>query len=206
MRRRLLLLSFTLVVALVASWQFASSSGAARQANRDNVTVTITGTETFLPSGVHATFRFPAAATKVHAGGLITFDNQTNDGHTMTLVAATDVPKSFNCPICDQVNSLYFPGNGPPAGFNIDNGVISDDTNNDADASDTNGFPIEDFDTPTHSGPSAVGDSTLVDANGSNNGGGPTTRVVQVTAPVGTTLEYICTFHPWMQGTIIVTG
>ena len=29
---------------------------------------------------------------------------------------------------------------------------------------------------------------------------------VQVTAPAGTTLYYLCAIHPWMQGTIVVTG
>jgi len=28
----------------------------------------------------------------------------------------------------------------------------------------------------------------------------------QVTAPAGTTLSYLCAFHPWMQGTIKVTS
>jgi plastocyanin len=184
----------------------ANAAHAAGQAGRGSVTVKIVGTETFKPNGEMSTYRFPDAPIKVNQGGFITFDNQTNDGHTITLVSAADVPKSFNCPVCNDVNNVYFPGNGPPAGFNIDNGLINDDESQfDADALDGNGVPIEDFDTVSHSNgqSSTIGDSTLVDANGSNNGGGPTQRTVQVTASPGT-YNIICTFHPWMHGTIVV--
>lgn len=195
---------------LAGSWLAIPTAGATGQASRDNVTVTIVGTESFLPTGEHSTFRFPAAPTKVRSGGFITFDNQTNDGHTMTLIASADVPTSFRCQVCDQVNGTYFTGNGPPAGFNIDNGVINDDDGQaDADLTDPGGNAIEDFDTVSHSNgpaPATIGDSALVDANGSNNNGFATTRVVQVTAPAGTTLHYICTFHPWMHGTIQVVN
>ena len=193
----------------VAPWLFPDLAGAAPPPKPDNVTVKIEGKSTFSRHGVSETFHFPDAPTKVHSGGFITFDNQTNDGHTMTLIAAADIPNSFDCKLCDQVNGVYFP-NGSPAGFNIDGGFINDDASQaDANAVDANGFAIEDFDTVSHSNgtdPATIGDSTLVDANGSNNQGFPTTRVVQVTAPPGTTLEYICTFHDWMHGTIKVVS
>ena len=195
-------------ILMAATSLVATRAGATAPVSRNSVTVDIVGAETFLPNGVHSTFHFPAAPTQVASGGFSAFNNQTNDGHTPTLIAAADLPTSFNCPLCDAVNGLYFPGNGPPAGFNIDNGTVGDDdTQADADAVDANGAPIEDFDTVSHSNgaaPPTIGDSTLIDANGSNNQGGPFVRTVQVTAPPGTVLHYFCTFHPWMQGVIEV--
>src|SRR5438067_2081853 len=91
------------MVAVLAVPLTVAQAGAGGQTKRDSVTVEIVGSESFKPNGVTSNFRFPDAPTKVHSGGFITFDNQTNDGHTMALVAAADVPKSFNCPLCDQV-------------------------------------------------------------------------------------------------------
>jgi hypothetical protein len=150
-------------------------------------------------------------------------------GHNMSLIAANDLPipggrlvvDSFNiCPLCDAISGLYFSnpgGNGPPAGVQIDNGKLSDDDTvpDDADVQDpavpkgfTPPFPVllADFDTVSHTnptGPPTIGDSTLVDAYGPANNGFVTQRTVRMSTVPGT-YHYVCTFHPWMQGTIVV--
>jgi plastocyanin len=196
----------------------AGATGAAP--NKSSVSVDIVGSEKFLPNRETSTYRFPDAPIKVASGRTITFNNQTADGHTITLVAPGDLATSFNCPVCDAVNSVYFPGNGngPPAGAQIDAGTITDDDPQadappgDADALDgpqSDHFPpvlIEDFDTVSHSNPSApptVGDSSFVFPN-PNPFGAPIVRTVQVTAKSGAVLHYMCTIHPWMQGQIDV--
>ena len=205
----------------------ANAAHATGRSDPNNVTVSISGTESFQPNGLKTTYHFPDAPIKVNRGGFITFVNNTNDFHTITLVDAGAVPTSFNCSLCDAVNQTYGGGNGPPAGLQIDAGHLTDDpttdtqTDTDPDTPDPNYTPgvlpidpsqvlIEDFDTPGTYGPGpdftpVVGDSTLVAPSGfpSPNFQVLPNREIQVTAAPGT-YHYICTFHPWMQGTIEV--
>ena len=208
MRKKLALIACLLLVGTVPVVDGVAH--AVGTASRGAVTVKIVGTDTFRPNGESATYHFPDAPTKVQQGGSITFVNQSDDVHTPTLVVASAVPTSFNCPLCDVVNGMYFPTNsqGPPAIFQIDNGTANDDVDKDADAADpvvTAPFPgvlTEDFDTPgsyAGDGTPVVGDSTIVGPSSSP----VPQRTIQITAAPGT-YHYICTIHPWMQGTIIV--
>jgi hypothetical protein len=101
---------------------------------------------------------------------------------------------------------------GPPLTPQIDNGKPNDDeTQTDADTPDTAainhggtnvppGFPpllVEDFDTPSTA--TTVGDATIIAPPGQ----GPTERTIVMTGPPGL-YRYMCTVHPWMQGTIRV--
>lgn len=196
----------------------ANAAQATGRSDPNNVTVPISGTETFQPNGLKTTYHFPDAPIRVNQNGFITFVNNTNDFHTITLVDAAAVPTSFDCRLCDATNLVFGGGNGPPNGLQIDNGQITDDTNDDADASDPNYTPgvlpvspedvqIEDFDTPGTYGAGGpqVGDATLVAPAGfpSPDHQVLPSREIQVTAAPGT-YHYICTFHPWMQGTIVV--
>jgi plastocyanin len=210
-------ISGTAAVVLAVSLLVTRAGATGAAPNKNSVSVDIVGAEKFLPNRETSTYRFPDAPTKVASGGTITFNNQTNDGHSITLVAPGDLATSFNCPVCDAVNSLYFTGNGngPPAGAQIDAGTITDDDSQadtpPGDAPDgPQAFPvpvlIEDFDTVSHPNPTTpptVGDSTFVFPN-PNPFGAPVVRTVQVTAPSGTVLHYMCTIHPWMQGQIDV--
>ncbi len=191
-----------------------ASSGATASAP-SHVTVHIIGDNHMVPNrSISATYRFPDVI-RVKTGGTITFVNDTLDGHTMTMVVSTDLPKSaratFDCGICNTVNSIYGAGNGLPNVLQIDGGHPGDDeSNSDADAHDPGvppGLPvaglIEDFDTPAHSNhgaPPTIGDSTIIGPVGSP----VTQRTILVAAGPGT-YHYFCTFHAWMQGTIIVT-
>jgi plastocyanin len=188
-----------------------------------SVSVNITGGDHFIRPGlVTNDFSFPKSTTVVRQGGTITFHNLTSEGHTMTLVAAADVPTTTaqvdNCALCNAVNAVFgLTQSGPPAAAQLDAGKPGDDDSQaDADTVDTgaiasakNPLPpglqvlIEDFDTPGHG--TTPGDATLVDtADPVNGSGAPTQRTIVMTAKPGL-YHYICTLHPWMQGTIRVT-
>jgi plastocyanin len=205
-----------------------ASAYASGTAGPKTVTVQIVGKNIFQRNEfITTTYRFPENTIKVHKGDMITFVNKTDDAHTMTLVRAADLPGSvaqtFNCTVCNDVNNLFGIGGPPgglPAGVQIDNGKLTDDDTGAPDADVTDPavppgvhlpFPVlvQDFNAASHSnptGPSTIGDSTLVDATGPSNHGFVTQRTVKVTAEEGTTLNYYCTIHPWMQGTIQVVG
>jgi plastocyanin len=187
-----------------------------------SVTVNITGGDHFVHPGLFTNdFSFPRKPIRVAQGGTITFVNQTTDGHTVALVGEGDVPATTdqvdNCDVCNTVNGAFFsdPNAQAPSVAQLDNGVSDDETNpDDADAVDTGAIAsaggqvppgigpvlIEDFDTP--STPAAAGDATILAPNG---GQGPSQRTIVMTAPPGD-YHYICTIHPWMQGTIKVVG
>jgi plastocyanin len=188
----------------------------ASTASRTKV-IKIEGRDSFVANGfLLNTFHFQPGIITVHQGQMVQFDNMTIDAHTMTLVAKADLPNTipevFQCKLCKAVNGVYFaPGSHNPSGVQIDNGQVTDDNDPDADTPDPAvppGAPftalVEDFDTVSHSnasGPPTVGDSSLI---GPVNSPAPSTRTIVITAPPGTVLHYFCTFHPWMQATIVV--
>jgi len=210
-----------------------SSVARAEEHGPKAVSVEILGGDHFVHPGLLTNdWRFPEEPITVARGGTITFHNKTGDGHTISLVAAGDVPQTTaqvdNCELCNTINNVYGAGNGLPNGVQLDNGVAGDDpAQADADTPDSGaiatispallthlppGFnlndfvQVADFDTPSHTnptGPDTVGDSTLVDTSGPNGNGFATQRTVVVTAAPGL-YHFICTFHPWMQGTIRV--
>ena len=220
--------AFTLLGSLV----LVGSAHATANSSPSGATVNIVGTDRFLPNSTQSTYRFPAAATRVASGGTITFVNQTGDGHAPAVIDPTYLPKSFNCQACNALigtaTGVFFtdPTANLPAGLSVQAGAI-DDT---IDVSTTvaswplfwsgptaGGVPQIDggnADMPTFSQPTtfdqtgspSVGDAVIVapGRNSGNNGGGPDTVTVQVNAPAGTTLHYVCLFHIWMQGTIQV--
>jgi plastocyanin len=191
------------------------------------VTANIVGRQTVVANvGYKATYRFPEDPIRVAQGGTITFVNKTDDFHTIALVNKADLPVPFNgkavdagpvqnnCAICNAVNQTFGAGNGPPSGLQIDNGTITDDDGQaDADVTDTAAIAsathlppgltpmVADFDTPGSGGVTpTVGDATII---ATKDSGAPTVRTVKMTAAPGT-YYYICTFHPWMEGKIIV--
>lgn len=177
-----------------------ATSGVGADGTKSAASVSIVGRDSWRVGRVENTYHFANDTVTVASGGTITWDNTTNDGHTISIIAAADLPTSFDCPVCDMVNEVYFPDpNGPPAGLSIDEGVIKD-------TAVTPTVPtFASFSSASHSaGGGVVGDSMLIDAAGSNNQGGPTSRSATITAPAGTVLRYGCTFHDWMQGTIRV--
>jgi plastocyanin len=209
-------------MALSASSIAVGASAYASSSAAKGVTVQIVGTNILrVNDSIKTTYRFPDTI-RVHQGELITFNNRTVEAHTVALVRAADLPTTvagvFNCALCNTVNSIFSPSGGPglPAGVQIDNGKITDDESDaDADVTDPNvpsGVPlpfpvlVQDFNVSAHSGPGGsmtVGDATLVPSTVDHVGF--TARTVKVTADPGT-YHYFCTFHAWMQGTLIVTS
>ena len=214
------MLSRKLVVAAAAALLFGTTpliGNAVASTAAATKVIEIKGRDSFVPNGyLLNTYRFEPAVIKVHQGDRVQLVNKTTDGHTMTLVARADLPRTipevFGCKLCKAVNGVYFAGGGHnPSGVQIDNGQLTDDNDTDADTPDPAGPPgapftalIEDFDTVSHSNPGGaptIGDSTLI---GPVNSPAPSTRTIVITAPPGTVLHYFCTFHAWMQATIVV--
>jgi plastocyanin len=147
-------------------------------------TVQIIGDERFVPDAmIMATFRFTPGPLEVRSGEQVTWQNTTIDPHTVSVVRHADVPttvdQAFDCQICSLLRVAHFPN-----GFDQPPALVIDDFK-------PAGFP-----------PSLdnAGDSFLI-----GSVGGPGDNVTAlITAAPGSTLDYICAIHPWMQGTIRV--
>ncbi len=180
--RRLLVLTASALVALTTS-VVLSSADVAR-------TVTIKGTERFIPNAfISADFRFEPGPLSVKSGDSVTWQNTTNDGHTISIVPSqpTTIGEVFNCgapgTVCAPILQCHFPAGfgqgGPPPEINP---LCGNATTGEL---------------------KAVGDSFLIPPPGF---GPPSAQTVtaMITAPAGTTLLYMCVIHPWMQGSISV--
>ncbi len=213
------------IAALTVPLVAANSAGATNDRPRAAV-VNILGGDHFIRPGLLTNdYRFDAENIVVEQGTTITFKNHTTDGHTMALVTAAALPKTTaqvdNCEngsggtICDAVNGIFFGANqngpgGPPLTAQIDRGkATDDDAQADADTPDTGALNsgqvppnigpvlVEDF--ATRGTATTAGDATIVAPPGQ----GPTQRTVVMTGAPGV-YHYMCTLHPWMQGTITV--
>ena len=229
MRARMrLLMSAVGIAALTMPIVSGGSAGAVSDKPRA-FSVLILGADHFVHPGLFINdYRFDDENIVVERGSTITFKNKTTDGHTIALVTGPALPKNTadvdNCQfgngatVCSAVNGVFFGPNqggpgGPPVTPQIDNGKPNDDAQADADALDTGainngggslppGFPpllIEDFDTASTA--TTVGDATIV----APPGRGPVQRTIVMTAAPGL-YHYMCTLHPWMQGTIQVVS
>ncbi len=147
---------------------------------RDARAVRVTGTESFIPNAkVMATFRFAPGPITVRSGETVTWTDDTNDLHTISVVRAADLPTNieevFTCPACGPILAGHFDlSTTPPT-------LITPVLGGGADG--TAGFD----------GP---GDSKVLFPGGSVS--------AVITAPTGATLHYLCAIHAWMQGTINV--
>lgn len=171
-----LLLAGVLALAVAGGTALASGGGGAR--------IVINGRPSFKPNGyIKESFKFAPGTIKVRSGATVTLVNTTTDGHSLTIVKHSQVPRTIeqveNCSVCEKVLeahgvNLQGPPSGPPPHPQLDVGAAG-------------------FNQP--------GDSTLVAPKGS-----PHSRITfKVTAKPGTTLNFICAFHAWMQGRIVVT-
>jgi plastocyanin len=145
----------------------------------DSRAVRVTGTETFVPNAkIMATLRFNPGPLSVRSGETVTWTDETNDGHTISVVDAGDVPATiqdvFACPVCGGILAGHF-------NFSTSPPTITPVLGGGADG--TAGFD-------------GAGDSLALSPLG--------TVSAVITAPAGSTLHYICAIHPWMQGTISV--
>jgi plastocyanin len=147
-------------------------------------TITIKGSQAFKPNQyLQLNDSYTPGTVTIASGGTITLKNTDTDAHSLSLVKRSDVPRTVNqvnnCPVCGPIMQAHgINPNGPP--------LMGPPPHPDVNA----GAPG--FDTP--------GDSTLVGPKGR-----PRPKVsFKVTAKRGTTLYFICIFHPWMQGKLVV--
>jgi plastocyanin len=127
-------------------------------------------------------FHFGPGTVPIRSGGTVTLTNTTTDGHTLSIVKQSQLPRTINqiqnCSICGAIaksHGINFEGpptEGPPP------------------------FPVVNVGA---AGFDAPGDSVVIGPKGH---GGPVT--FKVTARPGTILHFICAFHPWMQGRFLV--
>jgi plastocyanin len=165
------------VLALAGSALGQGSKGPAK------AKIVIKGDESFKPNVVLTnTFRFEPGTVTVRSGGTVTMTNTTADAHALSIVKASQVPRTINqlhsCSVCEAIlkeHGINFEGpptNGPPPHLVVNAGAAG-------------------FDTP--------GDSVVIGPKGK---GGPVT--FKITARPGTTLHFVCAFHAWMQGRLLV--
>jgi plastocyanin len=145
--------------------------------------VLIEGAESIKPNAYYKnTFRFEAGTVTIRSGGTVTLTNKTTDGHTLSIVKKSQLPRTLKqleaCSVCQAIakshgiNTEGPPTAGPPPIPLVNVGGAG-------------------FDTP--------GDSVIIAPKGR---GGPVS--FKVTARPGTTLYFMCVIHPWMQGRFVV--
>ncbi|MFI5041265.1 MAG: hypothetical protein ACHQNA_05360 [Acidimicrobiales bacterium] len=199
------------VVALVAGVVPFVGVASASDGGPNAVTANITGKNLFTVNRLGgANYQFPDVI-HIAPGGTITFQNESDDFHTITLVAKGDLPTNAeqgnNCALCNTVNNLYGTGNGPPTALQAQNG----DPKSPGVGPDPAvpggigpfGLPAREIAFGTPATANSAGDTAIIAFAAA--GAGLTVRTIQAPAKKGI-YTYMCTFHPWMQGTIIVGG
>ncbi len=132
----------------------------------------------FIKDSVH----FVGGTVTVRSGGTVTVTNTTEDAHTLSIVKQSQLPRSLkqieNCGVCGEIAKSHGVNpEGPPQ----------------------QGPPPIPLVNVGPAGFNEPGDSVVIGPKGH---GGPVT--FKVTAPAGTTLNFMCAIHPWMQGRIQV--
>jgi plastocyanin len=145
--------------------------------------IVIKGDESFKPNAyTKNTFHFQAGTVSIRSGGTVTMTNTTMDAHSLSIVPQSQLPRTTNqvnnCNVCGAILASHGINlEGPPMHGPPPHPVVN--------------VGAAGFDTP--------GDSVVIGPKGR---GGPVTFTV--TARPGTTLSFLCAFHPWMQGRFLV--
>src|SRR5262249_42641161 len=145
--------------------------------------VDIKGLEAFEANSLFfSNLRFAPEDIKVDKWETVTWkDTGTGVPHTITIVDPADLPANFAAAYICNWDKRILGFDGPCLQFMDAHGGIPPVT------------PVVDVE---RTGLDAPGDSIFLPQNSSIK--------AQVTALPGTTLQYICVIHPWMQGTITV--
>lgn len=208
---------------ILASATYASNS---EDSGEDGKTIrTVGGEQVRLNKVVSSDFHFsPSRPVHVRQGDTITLKETSGDGHTFTLVEASALPTTFNGIFFCGAPAIIAPGfvgspacvnNGtpgypftlhltplfPPPWLPIPSsctpGPICNQFVDGGVASNTNTLGLDTaWSFKPDGSVKTAGDSVLL-LPGS-------TFTLTVTAPAGTHLHFMCVFHPWMQGEIIV--
>jgi len=176
-----------LVVAVLGAASLALGGPALGAAGKGNgpakAKLVIKGGESFkIDAYIKDSVHFVGGTVTVRSGGTVTLTNTTEDGHTLSIVKQSQLPRTLkqieNCSVCGEIAKSHGinpegpPRSGPPPIRLVNVGPAG-------------------FNQP--------GDSLVIGPKGH---GGPVT--FKVTAPSGTTLSFMCVIHPWMQGRILV--
>jgi len=175
-----------------------------------HVTADITGKNLFVTNRLGgANYQFPDVIN-IARGGTITFKNESDDFHTITLVnksaEPTNANQSNNCKVCNTVNAVYGAGpNSPPTALQIQNGVAGGGIGPDpaVTASPPFGLKVQEirFGPGGQATGTFTGDSSIVGFAAQTPGF--TARTIKAPTTPGV-YQYMCTFHPWMQAKIVV--
>ncbi len=167
-----------LLVAAAAVAAFALLTGGADGAQKDK-TVETAGNDGFRANKeIFSTLHFKPGKISIASGNILTLTHadDTDQPHTLSIVDADEVPS--------DTGEVF--GCGEP-------GTVCDDV-----FQLVPGFPPPPFINGPGTGDGIDGRlDTLFVLQGES-------ASAEVTAPSGTTLEYICAIHAWMQGTIEV--
>jgi hypothetical protein len=171
----------TIAVAVLLLTMLAAGSV---QANGSN-TVTAVNKFSFQPNqALNVAFRFSPGTLRIGSGEQLTFrqgpvvpDVFPPDPHTLSIVKRSDVPGTIEEVLTCPACAPFFEAHDP---------------GNDQQP------PFNYVVNVGKPGLDRPGDSLLIDAEH------PVTRA-RVTAASGTTLDFICAIHPWMQGKLKVT-
>jgi plastocyanin len=161
----------------------ASALAAGKGKGAANAKIVIKGGSTFKANAyIKDSVHFVAGTTTVRSGGTVTLTNTSEDPHTFSIVKQSQLPRSVaqveNCGICGELAKAHGVNpEGPPS----------------------SGPPPIPLVNVGPAGFNQPGDSVFVGPKGP---GGRLT--FKVTAPAGTTLNFMCIIHPWMQGRILV--
>jgi plastocyanin len=147
-------------------------------------TITVKASQAFKPNQyLQLNDRYAPGTITIASGGTITLKNTDTDAHSLSLVKKSDVPGTVdavnNCAVCGPLFQAHgINPNGPPL----------------------TGPPPHPEVNVAAPGFNTSGDSILVAPKGR-----PHSKVsFKVTAKSGTTLHFICIFHAWMQGKLVV--
>jgi plastocyanin len=136
----------------------------------------------YIQDGMH----FSPGTITVKSGSTVTFKygSKQQDPHTLTIVPASGLPKTVqqvnNCKACGVALGHLKNPKSPQTAGSPSNPIVHFRLNKGAPGFDTAGDSVAI--TPKH-----------------------TSITFQVTAKPGTTLNFVCAIHPWMQGKIKVT-
>jgi plastocyanin len=162
----------------------AAASSLAAGGAPSKAKVGIVGKESFQPNGsLTIGFHFAPGPVVIRSGGTITMTNNTADAHTLSIVKKAQVPRTLlqvqNCEACGEIAKSH--------GINLEGPPL-------------HGPPPILLVNVGAAGFNQPGDSVIVGPKGR----GHNSVTFKVTARAGTVLNFICAFHPWMEGRFIV--
>lgn len=179
-RRALVMMVLGAVLLALAASAFGARGG---DKGPGKAKIVIKGTETFKRNAyIKDSAHFVAGTLAIRSGGTVTLTNTTDEPHTFSIVKPSQLPRTVKqiqeCGVCGEIAKSHGVNpEGPPLSGPPPIPLVN--------------VGPEGFDEP--------GDSIAINPKG--HGGHVTFKL---TASAGTTLNFICAIHPWMQGRILV--